>query len=338
MPLSDFRVMSTRGDRDLRCVAWRADFPRAVLQISHGMIEHIDRYAPLAEYLNGHGVLVYGHDHLGHGMTSPDDRGFIADRDGDEVLVDDLHVVTIRVREENPGVPLFVLGHSMGSFVLRRYITRYGGDIDGAIIMGTGNQSSASVATGKAVASLLISARGPRSYSGFLDRAVLTGNDRHFTDSDRRNRWLSRDQGNVDRYNADPMTSFRFTVSAYRDLFSLIQKDIRLTDGAGIPKDLPILIMSGTDDPIGGFGKGVEKTAEGLRSLGLHPEVRLYDGRHEILNDTCAPEIMDDLLDWMLERVGGPGTRTRRSSGRAPRSTGSDGPPSSRPTRSNSPR
>ncbi len=334
----EFGVMSTRGDRDLRGIAWRADFPRAVLQISHGMIEHIGRYAGLAEHLNGHGVSVYGHDHLGHGMTSPDERGYIAERDGDEHLVDDLHAVTVRIREENPSIPLFVLGHSMGSYVLRRYITRYGTDIDGAIIMGTGNQSGASVAIGKAVASVLCAVKGPMARSAFLDRIVLSSNDGHFKDSDLPNRWLSKDTGNVERYNSDPMTSFGFTASAYRDLFTLIQKDIRLTDGEGIPKDLPVVLMSGTDDPIGGFGKGVAKAARGLEGLGLHPEVRMYDGRHEILNDTCSKEVMDDILDWILGRIGRSAwTRTHRSSGRGPRRSDSDAPPRNRPTGSSIP-
>lgn len=337
MDRSEFRIASTRGDAELRCVEWKAEHERAVLQISHGMIEHIERYEPFALFLNDHGITVYGHDHLGHGMTSPDDRGYFAENDGDEHLVDDLGRVTVAVAERSIGLPIFILGHSMGSFILRRYLTRYGGLVDGAVVMGTGNQSKASVLFARTVAGLLSGIRGPRYVSPFLNRAVLQSNDRRFDDSDLPNRWLSADRTNVERYNADPMTSFDFTVSAYRDLFALIYKDISMADSDGIPRDLPMLFVSGMQDPIGGFCKGVEKAARLYERLGMHPEVRFYDGRHEILNDVCSKEVMEDILSWLDLEIGDD-TRTLRSSGTELRISDSRVRPTNRPIRSNSPR
>lgn len=305
MALKEFTIKSSRGDADLHCVAWEVDNPRATLQISHGMIEHILRYSEFAGYLNSRGISVYGHDHLGHGSTSPDDHGTIAERDGDEHLVEDLHLVTQKVAEECPGVPHILLGHSMGSFIVRRYLTRYGNDIDACIIVGTGNQSAFSVSFAKFLSSVLVKLKGPRYVSTFLNNSVLGWNDRKFDEPDIKNRWLSRDEESVKRYNADPYCSFKFTVSGFRDLFTLIGKVNRREDIENIPKDLPIILFSGADDPVGEFGKGVMKAKAGLEKAGLRPDIKMYEGaRHEIFNETNKAEVYSDVADWIDSKIG----------------------------------
>lgn len=304
MTASEFTVPSSRGDVDLHCVEWPAEHPVATLQISHGMIEHIMRYADFAEFLNGHGVSVFGHDHLGHGKTSPDDHGTIAESDGDEHLVEDVYLVTQEVERRCPDVPHFILGHSMGSFVVRRYLTRYGDRVDGAIIVGTGNQSGLAVSFGKLVSSLLVKMKGPRYVSPFLNKTVLEGNDRKFDSPDLPNRWISRDEEVVRRYNEDPFTTFKFTASGYRDLFTLIGKVISGQDFDDIPKGLPIILLSGADDPVGESGKGVERARKGLEKAGLHPDMKLYEGgRHEILNETNRSEVYEDIWTWLSDRI-----------------------------------
>lgn len=298
---SEFTIPSSEKGYDLHCVEWGIEKPVATLQISHGMIEHITRYSDLAEYLNGRGIAVVGHDHLGHGKTSPDDHGFIAENDGDEHLVEDLYLVTEEIASRYPGIPHIILGHSMGSFVVRRYITRYGNMVDGALIVGTGNQSRVSVEFGKLIASLLVKMKGPRYISPFLSKTVLEGHDRRFKEPDLPNRWISRDPEQVRRYNADPFCSFKFTVSGFRDLFTLIQKDITGRDFENIPKGLPVILLSGSDDPIGEFGKGVRRARDGLVKAGLKPELKLYEGgRHEIINETNRDEVFADIGDWIL--------------------------------------
>lgn len=300
----EFTVPSSRGDADLHCVEWGVENPKATVQISHGMIEHITRYAEFAEYLNGRGYAVIGHDHLGHGDTTPDDLGLIAEDDGDEHLVEDVFLVTKKIDEMHPGIPHFILGHSMGSFVVRRYLTRYGDMVDGAVIVGTGNQSGLSVAFAKLVASVLVKMKGPRYVSPFLDKAVLGGNDRKFDEPDLPNRWISRDPEVVKAYNSDPYCTFSFTVAGYRDLMTLIQKVIRRQDLDRVPKGLPIILVSGADDPVGGFGKGVEKAKAGMEKAGLKPGIRLYEGgRHEILNETNRSEVRSDVADWLDSHV-----------------------------------
>ena len=305
MTLENFRIPSTRGDTDLNCCRWVPEGTvKAVLQISHGMIEHITRYSDFARFLNGRNIAVYGHDHLGHGDTTPNDLGFIAEEGGDAVLVDDLFEVTKRIESEYPDTPLFLLGHSMGSFVARRYITKYGDHLDGAIFVGTGNQSPISVKTGLFISRYLCRHKGVRYVSPFLNKTILESNDRHFEVPDMKNRWISRDPRTVRKYNEDPLCTFRFTAGGFRDLLTMIK---RLEDGEDfdrIPKNLPVIFLSGKDDPIGDFGKGVEKARDGLRKAGLDPGMKLYEGaRHEVLNETNREEVYDDIAEWVEERI-----------------------------------
>lgn len=297
----NFKTPSTVDGVDLNCYRWEPEGDvRATLQISHGMIEHILRYSDFATFLASNGIAVYGHDHLGHGGTSPDDRGTIADDDGDEHLVDDLFEVTKVVEGEHPGIPHILLGHSMGSFVLRRYLTRYGDHLSGAIIVGTGQQSGAKLAMGKLIARLQMMLHGPRHVVGMLNRMALSDNDKFFDEPDLPNRWLSRDEESVRMYNEDPLCRFEFTASGFRDLFTLIAR-LRKEEGfENIPKDLPILMLSGADDPVGEFTKGVERAMDGLEKHGLDPILILYEGaRHEILNETNRQEVYEDIMMWV---------------------------------------
>lgn len=304
MARENFKLPSTRGDTELNCYRWIPEGRvRATVQLSHGMIEHILRYSDFAEFLNSNGIAVYGHDHLGHGNTTPDDLGFIAETDGDVVIVDDLFEVTKVVESEHPDIPHILLGHSMGSFVARRYITKYGDHLDGAIIVGTGNQSPMSVRFGLFIANYLCRHKGTHYVSPFLNKVILESNDKRFDEPEMRNRWISRDPESVRRYNEDPFCTFRFTSAGFRDLLTMIRRIESGEDFDRIPKDLPIILLSGSDDPIGDFGKGVEKARKALEDAGLRPEMKLYPGaRHEILNETNRQEVYSDILAW-IERV-----------------------------------
>lgn len=304
MARENFKLPSTRGDTELNCYRWIPEGRvRATVQLSHGMIEHILRYSDFAEFLNSNGIAVYGHDHLGHGNTTPDNLGFIAETDGDVVIVDDLFKVTKVVESEHPDIPHILLGHSMGSFVARRYITKYGDHLDGAIIVGTGNQSPMSVRFGLFITNYLCRHKGTHYVSPFLNKVILESNDKRFDEPEMRNRWISRDPESVRRYNEDPFCTFRFTSAGFRDLLTMIRRIESGEDFDRIPKGLPIILLSGSDDPIGDFGKGVEKARKALEDAGLRPEMKLYPGaRHEILNETNRQEVYSDILAW-IERV-----------------------------------
>ena len=306
MEPQNFTIPSSRGDEDLNCYRWMPDTePVAALQIVHGMTEHILRYSDFAGYLNGLGIAVYGHDHLGHGGTS-EEKGFIAEEDGDWMLVEDMHLVNERMREETPGIPHIVMGHSMGSFVTRLFITRYGRDVDGAIIMGTGQQPGYQVSMALSMAKMLCRTKGRHATSAKLNDLVFGAYDRKFKEPDLPNKWLAANPEALKAYDTDPDCGFQFTNAAYRDLFTMIKR-IESKDGfANIPRNLPLFFVSGADDPVGDFGKGVAEAEHELERFGLRPEMKLYPGmRHEILNEVGREEVYRDLGDWILGVVRG---------------------------------
>ena len=168
MARENFTMPSSRGDEELNCYRWMPEGnPKASLQIVHGMTEHILRYEDFATFLNSNGFAVYGHDHLGHGGTS-EEKGFIAEEHGDDMLVEDMRKVNDRMRSDLPGIPHFVMGHSMGSFVTRRFLTVGGNDVDAAVIMGTGQQAGYQVTLALTIAKLLCMVRGNHHRSGLL--------------------------------------------------------------------------------------------------------------------------------------------------------------------------
>ena len=296
--MTDFTLPSCVPGRTLhafRCVP--EGRVRAVLQLSHGMVEFIDRYKPLAEHLAGQGILVTGHDHLGHGgsIRTKDDYGFFAQPDGNRAVLNDLHALTVLTKQLYPGVPYFLLGHSMGSFYARQYLCEWGGELDGAILMGTGFQPKALVATAKALCRVLA------VFFGWEHRSRLPRAAAPPPPHD----WLNRDTAEVDKYRADERCMFTFTLNAYYSMFSGI---LRLYDPAvlaGMPKDLPLLFLAGDADPVGERTAGVRRAIQSLRDIGVRNiEAKFYPGaRHELLMETNKAEVFADIADWLEKQL-----------------------------------
>ena len=303
----DFTVPSTVPGRTLhafRCVP-DGDV-RAVLQLSHGMVEFIDRYKPLAEYLAAQGILVTGHDHLGHGgsIRTKDDYGYFAEPDGNRAVLDDLHMLTIRTRELYPGVPYFLLGHSMGSFYARQYLCEYGHELDGAIIMGTGFQPKALVLFAKTLCRVLAVFHGWQYRSKFVANMSFLGYNKGLEGRTTHD-WLNRDQTEVDKYLADERCTFIFTLNAYYSMFSGI---LRLHDPAFLnrmPKDRPLYLLAGDADPVGERGEGVRRAIQSLQAVGVkNIQSKFYPGaRHELLVETNKLEVFADIAAWLNAQI-----------------------------------
>ena len=303
----DFTVPSTVPGRTLhafRCVP-DGDV-RAILQLSHGMVEFIDRYKPLAEYLAARGVLVTGHDHLGHGgsIRTKADYGYFAEPDGNRAVLDDLHRMTRLAKQRWPGVPYFLLGHSMGSFYARQYLCEWGSELDGAIILGTGFQPKALVRLAKGICRVQAALFGWQHRSKLVERLSFAGYNNGLEGRTTHD-WLNRDAAEVDKYLADERCTFTFTVNAYYSMFSGI---LRLHDPAFVaqmPKDLPLLFLAGDADPVGERGKGVERAVQSLRDAGVqNMEVKFYPGaRHELLVETNRREVFADIAGWIEKQL-----------------------------------
>ncbi len=281
--------------------------PRAVLQIVHGMSEYVERYSGLAEFFTGRGFVVTGDDHLGHGRTVGEGGtyGYFCPRDPATVVVRDVHRLKKMTQALYPGVPYVILGHSMGSFILRNYICRYGTGIQGAVIVGTGMQPPAMVRSAKALTAAVKLLRGGRHVSRLVDRAAFGSYNRRIANPRTPFDWLSRDGGNVDRYLEDPMCGFIFTVNGFQTLFELISRVQKKENLEKIPKDLPLFMVSGADDPVGEYGEGVRRAYRSLKDVGIQNiRLKLYEGdRHEVLNEADREVVMRDILAWLEQNV-----------------------------------
>ena len=301
-----FAHCSADGKTTLAAYRTETEHPRALLQISHGMCEYFLRYEGFAEYLSQHGILVFGHDHLGHGhsVNTPDDLGFIAKVDGAKLLADDVYNLAQVLKKEYPDLPIVLFGHSMGSFIARAVIERYPFDYTAAIFCGTAGPDTPTAA-GKMIASVLMAFFGERHRSSLLRSISFMGYNKKFEKGCDRNAWLTRDNAVVQRYNADPLCNYVFTLRAYYDLFSSIAAVSHREWARQIPKALPYLVVSGDMDPVGAWGKGVRKVADRMKAAGVKDlTLRLYpDMRHEILNEIEQETVWSDILEWLEQKL-----------------------------------
>lgn len=278
---------------------------KAIIQISHGMCEHIARYDDFAKYLANNGYIVCGNDHLGHGnsIRKYSELGFFG-VNGDENLVEDMYTLTKLIQDKFKDLPIIVMGHSMGSFITRCYLDKYSDKIDGCILSGTGNGSSMMPIT-KKVAKMNMKTFGPFYRSKLVKKLVDSKITVRYKDShSRKFDWISRDKDVIDKFINDKKCNFIFTLNGYYTLFTLIEKMNTKEWGKNIDKNLPILIFSGTKDPVGGFSKGVKKVYKKITDLKLEDvSLKLYDnGRHEMINEINKYEVYEDILQWLDDR------------------------------------
>lgn len=275
---------------------------KGVLQVSHGMCEWFGRYEAFARFLAEQGFIVCGNDHLGHGRTAKSnaDLGYFAPAQGWRYLVQDLAKLTDLLQPSYPDLPYFLLGHSMGSFLARAYLTEYGQRLSGAIIMGTSGKNPLA-GLGILLLKLLKLAKGERHRSQFLQSIAFYDYNKRFQPQKSEHDWLSRDIDLVAQYEKEPWCNFIFTLSGFDDLFHMLQWVSRVEWSKEVPVDLPILLVSGEDDPVGNYGKGVLEVYQKLLQAGCTKvQQKLYPAaRHELLNESNREEVYQDLLHWL---------------------------------------
>lgn len=268
--------------------------PTAVLIISHGMAEHGHRYTPLARRLGENGIVVITYHHRGHGPSCPSENlGHYSDQCGWSNVVADLDGVVQHSRENFPGLPVNLLGHSMGSFIAQAYAQSHGDNLDALILSATNRIDRGRLLASWALIGLIRLVRGKRHRSRLVARMTFEQFNRSFrpnrTDAD----WLSRDPDQVDRYIADPLCGFDCTVGLWSDFIGGM---LRLSPAA-FRKDLPVHLFSGTADAVGEMGRGVRRHFQAIREAGAeNVTLRLFEGgRHEMLNETNREEVWDYL-------------------------------------------
>lgn len=277
--------------------------PKGIVQLSHGMQEYVGRYEDVAYYLAQNGYILCGNDHLGHGATAKDgDLGFMGEKDGYNNVVKDLHQMTKIIKEQYPNLPLYLWGHSMGSFFCRYYASLYGEELKGLIIEGTGGPNPLG-GIGLGLCKLLIALKGAKKPSPFIENLAFGSYTKRIPDAKVGKEWVTRDPDLFEKYINDPWCAYSFTLAGYKDLMSVLNK-VNAKDWApSIRKDLPIYIFSGAEDPVGDYGKGVKTVYDMLVSAGVKDvELKLYEeARHEVHNELIEvrDEMYQDLLGWI---------------------------------------
>ncbi len=274
---------------------------KCIIQICHGMAEHIGRYDNFMNFLCDNGYIVVGYDQRGHGMTagSVENCGYMSDSDNIEVLVEDVHKVVEYIKNAYPEKNIYLFGHSMGSFVSQRYVELYNNEISGLILSGSSYNDGLIIKLGNILASMITKSKGRKHISHFINNLSLGSYNKKFKPAKTSVDWLSRDNENNVKYENDEYCGMIFTVSYFKDLtncFKLIAKDLEL-----INNKLPIYIMSGDNDPVGNFGKGTTLLFTKLKKVGISDlTLKLYkDGRHEMLNEINKEEVYKNILEWV---------------------------------------
>lgn len=294
-------VRSSDKDHELKGLVYLPEGkPTGYFEVIHGMVEHIGRYDGFMRRMADAGYITFAYDHLGHGKTARDESelGYIAPKDGWQRLVDDVALFAASVKEEyGNDLPLTLMGHSMGSFIVRLTAEQYDFH-DKLIIMGTGGPNPIA-GVGLAMIKMIKKIKGERHISTFLEKTAFGKYNSRFADERDPKSWLSTIEEERRKYKDDPLCSFYFTASAMEDLIKLNKLSNRKSWAQSLNKEKPVLLVSGSDDPVGDYGKGVEAVHKMLCDAGVPVRCKIYDGcRHEVLNDVCREETIRDILDF----------------------------------------
>lgn len=273
---------------------------KGIFHLVHGMTEYIGRYAPLFEKFADAGYLCVGFDNLGHGNTArEEDLGFIASKNGWSFMVDDVKLFADSIKADYPDLPYYLMGHSMGSFITRVAVSRYSDLADKYICCGTAGSNPAA-GVGVFLCSIIKAFRGERAISPFLESIAFGSYNKRF-DGDTKYEWLTKDRDIIDKYANDKLCTFHFTVSAMKDLMTLLKNCNSKKCFANTRSDLPILLIAGDMDPVGNYGKGVKQVYDNYKASGkCDVTIFLYENcRHEIHNDTSREQMTEDILKFI---------------------------------------
>ena len=300
--MNQWRYPASSGG-EIQAYGWQGQGePRAIVQFVHGIAEHAARYDAFAQALCAKGIWVVAEDHMGHGGSMGETAGYFSG--GWLAAVQDIYALQQATSQAHPGVPYFLYGHSMGSFLTRTFLIEHPDcPLQGAIIAGTGWQSPVALRLGLAICRREARRLGEKAVSPLVNRLMFGSYNKSFGAVTSPNAWICSDEAVVAAYDADPLCGFDATVGLARDLLTGVEMNEQPENLDKMNKQLPLLFVSGSKDPVGGMAKGVLRCIDAFKRSGMKDiTIKLYpEGRHEMLNERNKAEVYQDILDW-LER------------------------------------
>ena len=297
----EYTITSNQDNLKLSVLEYVPEHPKAIIQIAHGMTEHKERYEELMESLSKEGFICCIHDHRGHGKSiiEEKDHGYFYDSTG-TYIVEDLHQITNHLKDEYPNLPVYLIGHSMGSLVVRSYLKKYDRDIDKLVVIGSPSQNNL-IDLAILLAKIIKSIKGERNYSKILDSIATDKFNKPFLNEGIKNAWLNSDLEEVKKYNADSRCGFRFTINGYLSLFNLLKNTYSKFGWELNHTSLPILFLAGEKDPVIINESAWFNSITFLREMGYQNiEYHVYpNDRHEVLKEKNKKEVYGDLLEFL---------------------------------------
>lgn len=280
---------------------------KGIIQISHGVGEHAGRYKVIANLLQEKGYEVYANDHRSHGKSAKTED-YLGFYDGEDYFSDaiiDMRELSKIIKKEHPNHKIILLGHSMGSLLSRAYVTKYGDDVEALILSGTASFMKGLGTFGLFSAKVLGKLNGKHRSNEVLKTLFFNQFNKKFRPNRTNVDWISSDEHQVDIFEADPLRIEDFSLSIFLDILKGSKKVNELVTFKNTPKNLPIFIFSGDQDPVGEMGKGVKKVAKNYKNAGIKDiTLKLYKGgRHEMLNEVNKEEVEKDLMDWLNQKI-----------------------------------
>lgn len=304
--LKEFTFRSGNAVNNVYVRGWLPDGPvRGTVQLAHGIAEYVQRYDPFMQFLANEGYAVYANDHIGHGRSSlPNRLGYVGDSAGWNIMVGDMLTLHKTIAAGHPDCPHFLFGHSMGSFLARTFMIKYGELLSGCVLSGTGHPPKALTMGARALASVEVKRHGPGYYSELLNNVMNGQYNGGYENPRTPYDWISSDPSVVDAYIADPQCGYVPTAGLMSEMLKGVDYITSQRNIDKMPKDLPIYFVSGASDPVGELSAGVMRAYKAFLKVGMKDvSLKLYPGmRHEILNDVDRDEVMDDILAWLNDK------------------------------------
>ena len=299
----DQMVLQGINKHEISVKLWsKVENPKGVVQLFHGMAEHIKRYDDFATFLNNHGYVVIGHDHRGHGdsVSGNETLGYLGESGFSKVL-EEGYMVTQYIKSRYPGAPLYLFAHSFGSFIGQDYITKYGHELSGVILSGSAKKSGPLIDIALKLAQFQTLLFKESKKAKFLDNLSFLGYNKNIDNPQTPFDWLSRDENQVNKYIQDPLCGFLCTINFFKELSKGLKRLYDANKLNKIPKKLPIFILSGSDDPVGEYSKSVKALRDQYIYLDMkNIQMKIYQGgRHEMINEINRQEVYKDVLDFI---------------------------------------